>query len=305
MKRTILLAMMVSLFAVGAYAQKAPKRQGTTECLNLETLYGDVESVTVSQLSRESDSSSKFTVWLEQTHKFNKRGDLLEMQPTMLDFAKIQHSYNSQGQLIKTTFSNLTTNEAWWIKTYSYDANGNEIKCLQYSGSGKSVDFKTYTKYYAKNKPASIISYDAYGGICYKKLFYYDKYGRLIKEKEEKEVEITISRYKYDSKGRVIEYDDCNPDNTIISKTLYTYDAKGNKIEEKRCGVDGTLYEKSTYKYNANNKIIEKIEYDRDDQPERKSVYKYDSIGNIIEIEIYDKDGTPSSKYKHQIVYRK
>lgn len=306
--------MMVSLFAVGAYAQKAPKRQGFSELLDIDNLYGNVAQVTVAcySINKPGEDISKIEPFPVQVYKFNQRGDVSEMGLTMLEGYKIKSSYDSNGREIWRRSYFQTENGAW-VMTIAcnkiYGSNGKVSEQHFYYDGAKVPTFKARTKYNANAQPISESTYssDTKQWTTYN-TYKYDAKGLLVEhiclDYESGEDPYKTS-YKYDDKGRKIE--ECEYDKNengtlnLVCKITYSYGANGKLAEEKRLLADGTVASSVVYKYNSDGKLVEKI----DGEINERTTYSYDSKGNVIEELSYAGNSTtPNSITKYTIVYR-
>ena len=74
--------------------------------------------------------------------------------------------------------------------------------------------------------------------------YQYDDGGKLIEEREfrsEEEKLAAISRYTYDSLGKIIKMEDVFPSGEISAYEIYDYDKEGQKTQSNRYYPDGKL----------------------------------------------------------------
>ncbi len=155
----------------------------------------------------------------------------------------------------------------------------------------------------------------------------YEKFGKIIKGKRDREFFDSDFFIVFDEKGNKIEENSYDSDGKLFSKKLYKYDKKGNEIEqsmytskgvlssrfvtkynedgnkiEEKYSTDLNKYKKiklkwrNTFKYNEEGKIIEENRYEKGEELTNKIIYKYNDSGNLTEKNRYDADGNPISK---------
>ena len=124
---TALVALLVATSCAGSTEQvagqkpKAPERQGW---YNEIPLYGDVESVTITEyrVSEKFGEIVKDKITDKKFYRFNQKGDVVE-----------KADYNSDGSLD-------------WKSLYKYDSQGNLIEEATYNSDG-SLNQKELYKY--------------------------------------------------------------------------------------------------------------------------------------------------------------
>lgn len=126
----------------------------------------------------------------------------------------------------------------------------------------------------------------------------YDDRGNLIEEKANKVTGELLSRdtYTYDDRNNKIEEKIMNSKEKVLWKRVFKYDSKGNNIEKTEYNSDGELDSKNIYKYDDRNNLIEESEYNSDGNLENKNVFKFDIKGNLIEEFTYDSEGMQENK---------
>ena len=158
---------------------KAPERQGWKG-----SLYGDVESVTISEYDLKEKFGEVVKGDLEErvVGRFNEKGDVIEGA-----------EYNSDGSLDEKII-------------YKYDSKGNEIERAEYNSDG-SLDDKLIYKYDSKGNKIEQAFYNSDGSLNEKIIYKYDSKGNEI-ERARYNSDGSLDRkliYKYDSKGNIIE----------------------------------------------------------------------------------------------------
>ena len=131
---------------------KAPERQGWKG-----SLYGDVESVTISEydLKERFGEEVKGDLKDRYIYKFNERGDVIE-----------KARYNSDGSLDEKII-------------YKYDSKGNQIEEAFYT-SGGSLDWKYIYKYDSNGNQIEGAHYNSDGSLYRKLIYKYDSKGNII-----------------------------------------------------------------------------------------------------------------------------
>ena len=118
---------------------------------------------------------------------------------------------------------------------------------------------------------------------------------------------ITNCKYKYDSKGNIIEQDWFRQDSTLDNKTIFQYDEKGNLIVSNWIGTHSTHKDSMTYDemknisgmwdfqngklswhysylYDEKHNLTEEIWYSSNEKFYMKYNFKYDDKGNRTEV---------------------
>ncbi len=108
-----------------------------------------------------------------------------------------------------------------------------------------------------------------------------EKFGEIVQGQKAKDLEnYSIS---FNSNGKIIEWNNYNPEGGLISKDSYVFDTKGNEIEFNNYNETGELTKKNKSKYDEEGNLIELNQYKSDGSLQTRSVCKYDYEGNIIE----------------------
>lgn len=318
MKRIILSALLLSMFALSCQTEKAAtdsapsqnKRQGWDGT----ALYGDVESVVVK--SREDGNDSYTT----RKYMFNQRGDVYEVS-----------TYNASGRLIPETIYRYDENGKMVEKQlhyngalakrvfFRYDAEGNNTEVNELDARGKLLRKLNYI--YVEGRIVKMIADVRINNERYDYPFVYDSRGNLIEGTEydtPRDDEFSgcfeTHKYLYDANGKVIK--DCYNRLDAVEggdiEVTYTYDDKGRKIK-KRTIVDYVFLDEyiEIFKYDDAGKLIEVEEfYSSSDYPGKLTkytkFYKYDSMGNEIEVVESGRNGAKSEVVRSsQITYRR
>ena len=173
MKRRILFAALMSLLLITSCNAKkthdtTPKRQGYKEFELDRNLYGDVDSVTITnyKLTDKFGELVKDRIINKDVYKFNLRGDVVEMIGYNSDgslMGKILHKYDSQGNMIESTgyYSDGSLMEKY---LYKYDSQGNMIEEARYNSDG-SLDYKYLYKYDSQGNNIEKARYNSDGSL--------------------------------------------------------------------------------------------------------------------------------------------
>lgn len=94
----------------------------------------------------------------------------------------------------------------------------------------------------------------------------------------------------YNSKGKLIEWNEFNLQNKLTTKYTCTYDAKDSLTEETWYNGDGKLRNKKTYKFDNNGNNIETVYYNSDRGINTKYIYSYTGK-NLTEEKGYNSKG--------------
>lgn len=153
----------------------------------------------------------------------------------------VQHTYNSQGKLIRTE-QNRPLEYEYYNEQYTYTANGNlEEMIVRY----KNVDYPTEAKYRT--------SYKYSGERLIESIHYYwvPATGMWT--------DGSSTKYEYDSDGRLQKY------KRDYDYTVYSYDTKGNRNEQKnfmqKSGSSNQYYLEriSTYTFDDKKNIYDSL----------------------------------------------
>ncbi len=281
MKRLFLFAVIAMIFATACVnknatlnensdfvaapkKEKAPKRQGWSDYPPFP-LYGDVESVTISEYNTIELFGVIFKKELhhKDTYKFNSNGDVVEK--TSYNGNKLASLTKYDPYVNKLEEVNYNDDGSSYIASVAtYDFNGNIIELIEYDSDGTLSD-KYLCKYDSNGNIIEVIGYDSDGTLSDKYLYKYDSNGNIIEEIEyNSEGSLRYKELcKYDSNGNIIELIEYDSDGTLIYKVLYKYDSNGNMIEDIVYKSNGTLSGKGLYKYDSNGNMIGGAHYDR------------------------------------------
>lgn len=169
------------------------------------------------------------------------------------------------------------------------ELNNENISYVAYNPEGyilsqrNYIIYKSNKKYYSQYDDKDLmklwISYEDDGTTeKYKKAYEYDEKANVIVDYDLKDHSKSNYTYKYDS-DRVISKTD------RYSVTTYKYDLKGNIIEEKEVSKIGLNTRMNTYEYDDNgNRMLLKAWYIPSDKRYSMSIiYKYDSYNRMID----------------------
>lgn len=158
------------------------------------------------------------------------------------------------------------------LKSFSFDENWNVYLAeFEYDGHSNRIDFKSF-----------------------------DPNGKLLNH--------TVSAFKLDSLGRVVEETDNETGSGVANKEKETkavikYDEKGNKTAYSLVDSTGQMSSMYIYKYNNNNNLTDESLVFPGDVEVSKNIYKCDERGNRTLSEYYNRGKLVSStreKYDNQ-----
>lgn len=269
-----------------------------------ETLYGDVQSVTVTTYNVKDHFGQIVKNGLNEkvVYLFNSQGDVTE------------YTTYCEG---KGFFSSL---DIYKKNIYKYDEQHDIIEEITYDGDG-SMSNKRIFKYVLYNglkKKTEEASYKRDGSLSEKILYKHNYQGK--NEVEEyyykgdgtlQFIEIYIYQtskpYNLLEKIRIGEMLTFASDATSVQyndewsfKDIYEYNNKGEMIKKvsyhhsKIFGVEEIG--KITYKYNTGRVTEIRSEFQFSSN-NKVLIYTYDSDGNLIEVSQFDKDGKLEEKY--------
>ncbi len=204
-------------------------------------------------------------------------------------YSKMSYYYDENNNVSKVTkyFTDKETEKPIFVFKNSYDDKNRLVESIEYGGSGKFMQKRTYQYDEKYNLTKKIISKD-YDEIT--SSFKYDNNNRLTELSEfssaKKSTDKTV--YKYSKDGYLIEKI-VNPDALYWNHSEYSYDLSGHLIEEmtytisnQTIKVDYTsgkkiLIEKFKYEYDDKGLLTGKIIFNKStNEPEQKIKYKYE-----------------------------
>lgn len=157
---------------------------------------------------------------------------------------------------------------------YSYDADGNAIKCTEYYGDGSLALWREYT-------------YDGEGKRIYETD--YSSYGEIERWSES----------TYDGKGNEIRRTWYDSDGQIERREQYTYDDEGHCLKTEYCGADGEVANYEEHSYDADGNRVLTSHYGSDGEDQGYHEYSYDESGRMqVEIVSYG-GGLDSDWYEY------
>ncbi|MCQ2219477.1 MAG: hypothetical protein MJZ33_13515 [Paludibacteraceae bacterium] len=169
---------------------------------------------------------------------------------------------------------------------YQYDTNNNLIREIKVSNDGTSSPSITY-HYNEKDQLVETCFY-CDGKISSKSTSLYDERGNLIENREKYMVDdsITIDRFAYNEKNKLIEY--TSSAEIAETKEVYLLNENDDLVEAQTVDIQtGEVQHKSVQTYNAQGKISETIEYEGDILKD-KDIYIYNYENKLTEIRSFD-----------------
>lgn len=262
-----------------------------SERANITYTYGEAN------LPIKITSSSNEYIYISE-YNYDKNGKLIYQKNVYDDYCNIlNYIYDDNGYLIQEIRSDSYGNRFDnYIRDYTYDLNGNLLKCMDVYGDGSKGIFD-----YAYDSKGRVIKYESNISTN----AYVDSY--------------TIN-YIYDARGNLIKKTEINT-NGYTQIDDYTYDVNNNLIKELQTysGRSNTI----EYTYDINNNLIKKVSvyssgekfttnyvYDDNGNLIRFSGadytvdYIYDQSGNVVQIIEATLDGYKAiEEYKYDLVY--
>ena len=209
---------------------------------------------------------------------------------------RVVYKYNSRG--LKS--AEKMVYNGGYVCYWRYDSRGNLVEEPSeefYVDSGEwGFDGITRRKYDAQNRVIEKVSYASYDGTPY------DSQGNLKADSLLSKGE--SYKYKYDSRGNLIEEACYNSDGSFGGMVTRKYDLQGNEIEEATYDSNGNMSGKQTRKYNSQGNKIEEAYYDSDGVLKRKDGCQYDSHGNLVKV-VRAEDGKETTLVEYKITYYK
>ena len=171
------------------------------------------------------------------------------------------------------------------VNLLKYDVNGNKIQEITYDTSGAVTDYLT-CEYDSVGRKILTVFFTSSDSVISRRSYKYDDRGHAFQKVNyhaDGSIEWKDSCI-YDRKGNMIEDVKCNYNMngqviSIESNTYnfkYKYDSKGNLIDKSELTPDGTIGAMVTYMYDDLNNITEKIEYKNPKEPIFKMEYVYE-----------------------------
>lgn len=251
---------------------------------------------------KECNVKSKSTFYMSnnrevpaQVFQYDKNGN--EMAMLTYDekgslVSKVVKGYDNKGNQVSVkSYQNDVIKET---KSTTYNEFGNEIEMLETGNSDKSQT-KIEFIYDGNNNLIEKNSIGSNGSLIMKNVFKYDNNDRLIEKYAQSSNKIvTMSTYKYDSKGLLIEQEDIDKEINHSMKYTLKYDNSGN-LTENFVYSGGTEIYGFKYTYDKNGNNVESEYYSRGKLV--STLYEtYDKNNNKIEEVLKLVDGSVYSK---------
>ena len=282
----------------------APKRYGQKRTLYPYPLYGDVETIEVVNFSTGNRRGQlRTTETVVDTIRFNSRGDVLEHAGEFCEGMRERFYY------IYDDFGNnlLTLNMSCWEGPYNVEDPYGYLS-FSISNDRNGGIASIYFDENGEFEPESLRSLAGYGGYVYSESEETDQY------KNERD------KYKYDEKGREIEYIHYAYDGDVLNVRTTTYNSQGKKArvvnsgpyfwigDAYSCGAE-SLPKETVYSYDENGYLVEETSiFEGEDYVNgrvvKRSVYSYDHKYNLIENRISYDSRNGDSGTRFNIKYR-
>ncbi|MCF6235867.1 MAG: Ig-like domain-containing protein [Gammaproteobacteria bacterium] len=211
------------------------------------------------------------------------------------------YTYDANGNELTNSYDGDGNGTADTIFTSSYDAKGNRLTYSRDEDGDGTVD-STSALTYDANGNRLTESYDANGDGTAERIetFTYDAKGNLLTYSRDEDGDGTAEKietytYTYDANGNALTASFDDGGSTADSITTFTYDANDNRLTiSYDFDGNGTVDRVYTDTYDANGKLLtESFDEDGDGAAERIDTYTYDANGNrLTESSDEDGDGT-------------
>lgn len=312
MKRFFVFSLLVLLSASTLVAQKG---EPVIECNGVE-LYGKIKSAKISYyqmtqmggkdvelpqsaysfalhkggaIKEQVEYDANGAMISKAVFKLNSKGQevessLIYYEPKAYVAYKTKYEHDSKGNPVSTvTYNADGTIEAKC--SAKYDANGNVIEYVEYSGADCTIDVKYSMKYDANGNVIERVKYDGTGAMQSKNVTDYTADGKMTFQAQyganhSLEWKTLI---KYDSNGLRTEEISYSGDGTLEWRNELKHDSKGNLLGGTKYAADGTVVHTRLVEYDANNNITLDLMRDASGNVLAKIESKYDSNGNLIE----------------------
>ena len=224
--------------------------------------------------------------------------------------------YDSEGNKCEEISYNVSRIIRYSIEL---DSKGNEIEENRFDEEVKLISRYTYNhdskgniieKYYYDQYVDGLNTYpDEDSGLVLSTTYEYDSKGKLIEkiDFDEDELEYRYT-FKYDSEGKEIVRNYFSNEygyTQLVSQHIYIYNSKGKLIEQNDCDENTKLEYRYTYKYDTKEDLIEKATYNEYGVLVKKIFYihEYDNKGNWTKRVCYDDNNKLVEIKKRNIVY--
>ena len=193
-------------------------------------------------------------------------------------------------KIFKTSEVAKKTDSTW------FDKKGNKLSEKIYSATGKIITEWNYT--YDENENLTQFTYLIKGKQRQRDVYKYDSAGRVAEWDRYKGLDSLFEKdtYKYDADGHQNEEDveEHYPVKQYL-KRFFDFDNAGNKTKEREFCLGRSEIDKNTWKYDEEGRVIEEDEYSSFDAVKTKVVYAYKGE-HLVEKRIQLEDGTVTSR---------
>lgn len=296
------------------------------------SLYGDVEQLTKrTYYPTKANPKGEDVGSQVEYYKFNAWGDCVESKSPYTILCRYEYDYDDVGNILVVRFIDedgkrseqerikydscgrkIEKIEESWRTTWTYDSEGNMVKCKTYDSDGALCGIITWT-YDSEGRVVEEVRYsaDKKGVLCLldRSTYTYNDEGKLryksLYNSDNKEV--SYFAYRYDSQGRLIrrslkciEFSLCD----TIFTVDYTPEGKTTRF------VDEGIGEEVVCKYDKSGRMLERIDREVDSSyVSEKQVWKYDDHGNEISSVYYEANEVSGeleiySYSESEIIYR-
>jgi hypothetical protein len=221
----------------------------------------------------EKKSNKRYYKIFECYFKFNEQGFITDEKKN-LDSKKF--IYNKKNQLIFEEFIDTIPENIRKFK-YKYNLNSQLKKEVWYKNENQ-IYYKILYRY-KKRKLVSEIEKDLKWKEKYIIKYSYDKNKNLIKIEELENDSLTgVSLFKNDSLGRIIQEEEFDSKNALVTKKVYEYNENGLVTKISKYRLSNCISSIVEYIFDENNNLIEENEVVND----FFILKKFDLMGNLI-----------------------
>jgi len=275
--------LIITKFFAQAESIDAPVLNSVLTEMGIEKIKGKVSSVEISEhIAKDSAGVlKKVKPWLfDHTVRFNDKNEVYKIDYTNRSCVK-NISYNiDPGKFEYTNLDSCSFNKTLTKEIWLYDQKGNIV---EYSSSKNgTTDSKKEALYDENNKITDFKAFGSKDDLLRESSYKYDEKGKLIEFKQDYVSYKYLIKYIYNTNNKIQEEQRLDEKGNIERKTVYKYDAKLN-LSEKSEYAGAVLSIKETFQYDASGKKIASLTYDGNNIVTFRSSAKYDINGKLSE----------------------
>jgi hypothetical protein len=269
-------------FALNSFAQTenidAPILNSVLTGMDIEKIKGEINTVEISEYIAKDSSGvlKKVKPWLfDHIVRFNDKNIVYRIdyinRSCVNDISyKIDSSKFEYINIDSCSFTKKQVDREIWL----YDKSGNII---EYNSSENGVvDNKKVAQYNDNKKITDYKVFARPGDLLRESSYKYDEKGKLIEYRQNYVSYEYLIKYVYNANNLIQEEQRLDEKGILERKTIYKYDSKLNLIEKSE--FSGTaLTEKETFQYDALGKRTASVTYNEKNIVLFKSTVKYDT----------------------------